>query len=294
MCQSGAVKLYKSTADLVSLLADDRGLGMSDRASVASTLRSTNYYRFTGYSRYFQVDPRRGDDNYLPGSTFESIHRLMLADDELRMRLLVPLSEVEQRVRTRFAHVSGKYLGNGSFYLKPENHISDTAETLNRIRRVREDLQTTKHLAVAHYRNDEDVSGVPIWVAVEVLSFGKISWLIESLDRNEIRHELADFFSYTRATFPRVLQSLSALRNLCAHHGQVWNRYLTAQCPLPLNKRDRPRNVQFNAQGLLPALLALGTLVAASSSKSQLAIVNRRLQRADGYADGVLTPAGVR
>lgn len=288
------MKDHRSTDDLVALLADERGLVVEDRSRAAETLRRMNYYRFTGYSRHFQEHPAAGKNNYQAGASFDQIIRLIERDDEIRMRLMIPLSTVEQAVRTRFAHIAGREYGSLAFYLDPANHISDSPDASNRIRRVKEDLQNSQHPTIAHYRHGEDVTGVPIWVAVEVLSFGKIAWLVESLDSMTMREELADFFSHTRSTFPRTLQSLSALRNVCAHHGQVWNRMLTAQCPLPLNKRERPRDVAYHPQGIYPAIMALSKLTKSTHARSHLGAVERILRRGDDYGRGVLSPVGVR
>ncbi len=210
LCQSSFMKHHKSTADLVTLLADERGLAIEDRERAVETLRRINYYRFTGYARHFQEHPAAGKNDYQEDASFDQIVKLIERDDELRLRLMIPLSTVEQSVRTRFAHVAGREFGCQAFYLDASKHISDSPDVLNRIRRVKEDLQSSQHPTIAHYRRGDDVSDVPVWVAVEVLSFGKIAWLIESLDSVAMREELADFFSYTRNTFPRTLQSLSA------------------------------------------------------------------------------------
>jgi len=286
------VKPHKTTGNLVTLLAD-RGLQFVDTAAAEDILRRVNYYRFTGYSRHFQVDPRNGDDGYRPGAEFEKIVRLMHIDDEVRMRLFVVLSEIEMSVRTRFAHVAGSIFGPGAFYLDRANHISDRDETIKRIARVRDDLRDSKQAMVGHYRDGEDVSGVPIWVAVEVLSFGKVSWLVESLDNSAVRLELGKFLEFDHRTLPRSLQSLADLRNLCAHHGQIWNRNLVSQCPLPIDKRDRPRHIEYHEHSLYPAILALHQLARAPHSRSQLRVIERRLTAGDEYAQGVLHPTGV-
>lgn len=145
-----------------------------------------------------------------------------------------------------------------------------------------------------HYRDGDDVSKVPIWVAVEVLSFGKLSWIIESIRAVGLREDLADYLGYSRATFPRVLHALASLRNACAHHGQLWHRNLTIQCPLPQNKRERPRDIQFHEHSLYPAILALKKLARRASSRSQLAVIERRLRDGSLHSAGLLAPQGVR
>ena len=287
------MKPFKSTNQLIELLSDERGLEISDVDSAITFLQSTNYYRFTGYARYYQVDPAHGKNEYQEGTTFEQITDLIRRDDELRMRLFAVIAEFELSVRTRFAHLAGRMFGAESFYLRSENYISDTVETSKRIRSVATELRETSSRMVMHYRDGEDVSRVPIWVAVEVLSFGKLSWMIESLNADGLREELADFFGYARATFPRVVHSLAALRNSCAHHNQLWHRNLTIQCPQPLNKRERPRDLKYHEHSLYPAVLALKKLVRSEGSHSQLALIEQGLRDGSAYATGLLMPQGV-
>lgn len=289
------MKTFNSTSQLIGLLRDERGLEIGNEEAAFDFLRSTNYYRFTGYSRYFQVNPAVGDNRYQPGATFEQIAELIQRDDELRIRLFVPLSEVELAVRARFAHLAGSRFGTEAFYLRPENYVADTRATPKRIRGLHRELMATSSRMVMHYRGiGKDVERVPIWVAVEVLSFGKLSWMIASLKAEVLRDELADFFGYSRATFPRVLHALSALRNVCAHHGQLWHRNLTIQCPLPMNKRERPRDLKFHAQSLYPAVLALKKLAKKEASCTQIEIIESSLRDKCAYSTGLLMPQGVR
>lgn len=288
------MKPFKSTNQLVEILREERGLDISDGAGAVTFLRSTNYYRFTGYARYFQVDPVHGRNKYKTGTTFAQVVDLIRRDDAIRIQLFAAIAEFELSVRTRFAHIAGRMFGAKSFYLRPGNYISDTAETSTRIRSLTTELQETSSRMVEHYRYGEDVSRVPVWVAVEVLSFGKLSWMIESLDADGLREELADFFGYSRATFPRVVHSLSALRNSCAHHNQLWHRNLTIQCPQPLNKRERPRDLKYHEHGIIPAILALKKLVKSDASSSQLTVIETMLRDGSEYSAGLIMPQGVR
>ena len=289
------MKDFKTTEDLLTLLSSERELEINNYDGAVRFLNQTNYFRFTGYSRYFQAAPREGDNSYIEGSTFETIVDLMAADDELRIRLLVPLSELELTVRTRFARISGDIWGNKAFYLDEANYISSVPDLDNRLADIRNELTKNKSKMVAKYRGPKgEVDDVPVWVAIEVLSFGKISWMIESLNNQSLRERISHEYSYPAKTFSSVVRSLSDLRNLCAHHGQIWNRPLKSQCPSPLNKREKPRDIIFNQMSIFPALLAMEKLVRGSAAKSQLATVRRRLSISNPHTDGILRPQAVR
>ncbi len=55
------------------VLMVERGLAVADEFVCAGFLAATNYYRFSGYARYFQKAPHLGDDDFRPGITFDEI-----------------------------------------------------------------------------------------------------------------------------------------------------------------------------------------------------------------------------
>ena len=87
----GCVKPSLSWDAQVTLLAG-RGLVIDDEAACAVFLAATNYYRFSGYARYFQVAPDKGDDQFKPGTTFQAIREIHDSDETLRGLLGQPLA----------------------------------------------------------------------------------------------------------------------------------------------------------------------------------------------------------
>lgn len=66
-------KPFKTLDQLCSILIDDRGLQCDNRADLESFLKRTSYYRFSGYTREFQKDPKHGDNSFEPGTSFKTI-----------------------------------------------------------------------------------------------------------------------------------------------------------------------------------------------------------------------------
>ena len=77
-------KPFLTLDQLCSLAIDDRGLICADRALFAKYLLRTNYYRFSGYAREFQIDPKYGDNHFKRGITFEAIREIIDADSMMR------------------------------------------------------------------------------------------------------------------------------------------------------------------------------------------------------------------
>ena len=78
----------------VSLLRS-RGLVIDDEQQCRAFLMGNNYYRFSGYARYFQKSPEYDDNDFVKGTTFTTIKTIYEADEALRSVLLRRLSQVE-------------------------------------------------------------------------------------------------------------------------------------------------------------------------------------------------------
>ena len=52
----------------------DRGLGIDDEHECLRFLSHVSYYRFSGYFRYWQRSPETGDNRFISGTAFSTIH----------------------------------------------------------------------------------------------------------------------------------------------------------------------------------------------------------------------------
>lgn len=77
---------------------------------------------------------------------------------------------------------------------------------------------------------------LPIWMATEVLSFGSVVRLLND-SQQDIRHNVSAFFGMPEEVFLSWLRTLNFARNVCAYHGQLWNRELAYRPKFPkMNK----------------------------------------------------------
>ena len=99
--------------------------------------------------------------------------------------------------------------------------------------RILSDLDRSNDQFVRHYR-DEIKSGtsylpraydrMPIWVAVEVLSFGTLSRMIHASGGSDVLDSIvAPPLSMSRSSFPSQVRSFVYLRNRCSHFNRLWN-----------------------------------------------------------------------
>lgn len=95
---------------------------------------------------------------------------------------------------------------------------------------------------IEHYKSKYD--GVfPIWVAIEVSSFGLLSKLFSNL-KNKDKADIADtYYNVPHKYIRSWLYAISTFRNRCAHYGRVFDRKLTIK-PM-LYKKDSAQGI-FN------------------------------------------------
>ncbi|MFP4209588.1 MAG: Abi family protein, partial [Wenzhouxiangella sp.] len=67
----------------------------------------------------------------------------------------------------------------------------------------------------------------PAWAMAEELSLGGISHLYSGLARDRDRKQIARCFQLPQLVLGSWLHTLTFIRNICAHHGRLWNRELS-------------------------------------------------------------------
>ena len=64
---------------------------------------------------------------------------------------------------------------------------------------------------------------LPLWMACELLTFGGTLTLFRNL-ATTIKREIATEYGVADRVLESWLLSLNFIRNICAHHGRLWNR----------------------------------------------------------------------
>jgi abortive infection bacteriophage resistance protein len=98
------------------------------------------------------------------------------------------------------------------------------------LRVIDRDLKKTKELFIdEHYRKyHSDSRRPPAWKTLEVVSFGLLSKLYGNLGSEVAsKDSIAEELNTVNHTYLRTwLQAISQIRNICAHHGRLWNKNL--------------------------------------------------------------------
>lgn len=267
LSRGSLVKPSLTPNEQVELLRN-RGLGIPDEAGCAEFLSAHNYYRFSGYARYFQNAPHDGDDSFRAGVSFSEISAIYDADQALRATLSAHLVRAELVLRTHFARVIADSYTPYSRYLEESFYIDvgegeRTAEScLRDIERSRE-RHILRFAAVATASGNPDYSKLPVWSAVEAWSFGTLSKCIERGGQGTLAPAVAASMGVAQAGFAYRVRSLVYLRNRCAHHSRLWHHSMIDAGPTPRNVRQRAKRIagQFEPRAVLDAVASLDDIV---------------------------------
>lgn len=248
----------------VALLAR-RGLVIDDKAACAEFLASNNYYRFSGYARYFQRVPHLGDDTFVSSATFAEIRRIYEADEAIRTALSRPLARIELLLRTHLARVIADVHGPYGCFLE-EAFYTDLGNGEPTVESCLRDIDRSKDRHILRYRCTDgdraDYSGLPVWSAVEAWSFGTLSKAIERGACGALADAVATSAGVAKAGFAYRVRSLVYLRNRCAHHSRLWHHSVLDAGPTPNNVRNRAKRLagQFEPRSVLDVIASLDDL----------------------------------
>ncbi len=195
-----------------------RGLVIDDEDFAIRTLRHINYYRLSAYTLSLKQD-----DKFLSGTSFEHIFKLYEFDRRFRYMIMEMVEQVEIALRTHIsyyiAHAYGAlgHLASEHF----EYHELFLAE-------LEKEIQRSQEIFIKHHVEKYE-GKIPVWVAIEVLSFGALSKLFSNM-KSEDQNQIAKRNYQVPAVYlGSWLKCLSYIRNICAHYGRLYNRPLTSK-----------------------------------------------------------------
>nr|WP_262901954.1 Abi family protein [Pinibacter aurantiacus] len=189
-------------------------------------MQNISYYRLSGY--WWSMQSNKVSHVFKPNSTFENIIAIYDFDRQLRFLLFDVIERIEIGFRTKLIYnlsheASPWWFEDGSLF---KNHV-EHADTLILIDK---ELNHSKEVFIKQHRTTyySDIRRPPAWKTLEIASFGNLSKLYGNLrpsirSKNTIAFELG---TVNHTYLPSWLQTIAQIRNICAHHGRLWNKNL--------------------------------------------------------------------
>lgn len=255
-------KNWLSFDDQVALL-QKRGLIVENKDAAASYLSFANYYRFSGYCLAFQGNLNEsGERVFIDGTKFEDVQKMCVFDRRLRDALSDALELVEIALRCDIAYNFSRI--HGAFgHIDPQNFIPDFSASKCGYpskfsiwkNKIIEETKRSKELFVRHYRETyQEYPDLPLWIMSELCSFGSLSVMLNHMTKSDLRIISANY-RLQPCVLTSWVHSFTYLRNVCAHHSRLWDKYVAIKPMIPLGKkwdilRTKPESI-FTATVLL-------------------------------------------
>lgn len=227
-------------------------------------LNYISYYRLRAYWLPFEIPAGDGDHAFVPDTNFEDALALYVFDRQLRLLVLDAVERVEIAIRGQWAHhMAMKYGSHG--FLKESLYDDKRNFHARAVAGLSDEFKRSRDNFALHYRGKYTNPKLPpVWMAAEILSFGQLSKWIYNLKRRADRQAIARPFGLDERVLCSVTHHISHVRNICAHHGRLWNKRFTVKmaapkypAKLPVAMQDADPRKLHNTLVILDYLLSL-------------------------------------
>ncbi|MCD8153898.1 MAG: Abi family protein [Clostridiales bacterium] len=228
------------------------GMTVPSRDEALNVLQTIGYYRLRGYCYHLYDNNTK---KYKQGTSFSDVLKLYNFDTELSHLLFSLSSAIEVSLRVRLIEALLSVCHDALALYEPGAFFDKSLYWKN-IGTLSAEIGRSNDVFIKHNFDKHD-GMVPIWAAVEIMSFGNLSKTIKNLrdDKGTAGRHLVSNYYYLSPKGNRVVpqfdmftswtHAVSVLRNICAHNGRIYGRAINTYPQLPLV--DMPNgSVKYN------------------------------------------------
>ncbi len=208
----------------------DAGMVITSRADVEMALKSVGFYRLRGYSFHLYDNATK---KYIPGTRFEDVLKLYHFDQKLSGLIFSMISKIEVSLRVRL--VESLLIYGEALVLQDSSIFKDKKLYWQNMSTIASEIARSNDVFIKHNFDNHD-GEVPVWADVEVLSFGTLSKIIKNLKTGsgssysilasnyKYKSKKGNFINPSQKMLASWIQSVSVMRNICAHNSRIYNR----------------------------------------------------------------------
>lgn len=233
-------KPFLSIAQQIALL-EGRGLEIGDRHLANQALEQIGYYRLSAYWYPFrEIHQSQRTDAFLPHAKLQDAASLYIFDKKLRLLVLDAIERIEISLRTDIALTMGVHGGwahRDPQFVHPRSNRPNPRGQIpfqEWMTRVDKCEARSRDEFVTHFRTKYTSERfLPIWMSVEVWELGLLSHFISLMRHTDISAISLRYGLQNANLLPTWTRAFTFVRNVCAHHGRLWNRSMVDQPSFP-------------------------------------------------------------
>lgn len=198
------------------------GLIVEDEEYAKRILNDISYFRLI---KAYSLTLKSKNGIYAENVSFEQLVELYHFNANFRQIIFPEIKKVEINVRCRVANYFAEQYGVLGYleednFVNPKYHQSFIDDIEGEIRR------NSKAPFVKNFRDNYEGGKLPIYALVEVFSFGTLSKFYKNM-KNSDKKVVAKSFGVGFTYLESWLESISYVRNICAHYGRLYNAKLS-------------------------------------------------------------------
>ncbi len=211
-----------------------RGLVFNNEDKAAHYLSNISYYRLRAYTYPFQ-DNKNPEHSFIKKVNFEDIIALYVFDRRLRLLVFNAIEKIEIALRTKIIYEYSLVHGSHWFLKKELFHKASFYDS--NYKSLKKEVERSTETFIKHYfKNYTAPELPPAWMSLEVISLGLLGKIFSNLKRGKVKTKVANEFGLKNdAHLESWIHSFAYLRNICAHHGRLWNRRFIVRPVIPYN-----------------------------------------------------------
>jgi len=217
------VKPARSFEEQAQRLTELHDLEIENPDRARHIFSTVNYYRLTTYGKHLrrQDDPSRFQD----GVTLDTLYRLYQFDMGLRHAILPVLEFFEVQLRAKLSyHLAMTYGSTGyadSAHFKQDKQSIGSHKSL--MNKFKTEVKRQDDLPFVRHHNTKYGGQFPVWVAVELFSFGMLAQLYDILTDSD-QWAISKQYKLTPEEMDALIGSAVDVRNICAHYSRLYNQ----------------------------------------------------------------------
>lgn len=224
-------------------------------------LRIVGYYRLSGYLLPFKLPHETNvtHRSFIKGTTLSTVWQLYQFDRELRLLVSSAIEKIEVAFRASISEITSEEFGifgylDRAFY-RDSRHYEVLMRDINKV------LRDKQEVFIQHYlENYASPTYPPIWMIIETVSFGACSKLFSNIKLVSTRRRISDIFNEHPTIIESWMKSIVVVRNLCAHHARLWNRWFVDAPMIPKKEPLQKALIQHNRRFIACAYIIIQLL----------------------------------
>jgi abortive infection bacteriophage resistance protein len=234
MGQTPYAKSFISYSDQIALLKS-RGMMFTDENKAEHLLENISYYRMSAY--WYPLLADKQNHIFKANANFETAFSLYKFDSELRKLIISELEKIEVAVRSKMTYVLS--MEHDAFWMEDATLFANQQIYQSTLNKIRDEFARSDEEFILSFKSKYSNLFPPSFIILEITSFGALSRMYDILKPGKSKKEIANLFGLPDRVFASWLHSFVYVRNICAHHTRIWNRWLRIQPLFPKNQTNK-------------------------------------------------------